>query len=58
MVEDNPLDMENIKQQQDADNELQQQSNKYPKYCMCKRIHTVNSFTPIRVWARTQTPAL
>jgi hypothetical protein len=42
MVEDNFLDIENIKQQQDADNELLQLSNKYPECHMHKCINTID----------------
>ncbi len=39
---DNPLDMEAIKEQQDADQELQHQANKYADRYICKSISTVN----------------
>jgi hypothetical protein len=41
MVEDNPLDLENIKEKQDEDNDLQQSLTKHPRYS-CKNINDVN----------------
>jgi len=32
MVEDNPLDIENIKEKQDEDNELQQLATRHPEW--------------------------
>jgi hypothetical protein len=42
MVEDNPLDLENIKEKQDEDNDLQQSLTKYPTWYSCKNINDVN----------------
>ncbi len=42
MVEDNPLDLENIKEKQDEDNDLQQSLNKHPDWYSCKNINDVN----------------
>jgi hypothetical protein len=42
LVTDNPLDMENIKEKQDADNALQQNAAKYTDRFMHRRIGTVD----------------
>ncbi len=42
MVDANPLDMENIKEQQDADDALLQHATKYADGYMCKRIGTID----------------
>jgi hypothetical protein len=41
MVEDNPLDIENIKEKQDEDNELQQSVTRHPEWCSCKTFNDV-----------------
>ena len=38
----NPLDLENIKEKQDEDNDLQQSLNKHPDWYSCKNINDVN----------------
>jgi hypothetical protein len=43
MVEDNPLDLENIKEKQDDDNDLQQSLTKHPTWYSCKNINDVNN---------------
>ncbi len=42
MIDNNPLDMENIKEQQDADDALLQHATKYAKQCTRKRIGTID----------------
>jgi hypothetical protein len=42
MVEDNPFDLENIKEKQDEDNDLQQSLTKHPNWYSCKNINDVN----------------
>ena len=42
MVEDNPLDLENIKEKQDEDNDLQQSLTKHPDWYSRKNINDVN----------------
>ncbi len=41
LITDNPLDMENIKEDQDANNALQQQAEKYPYCFLQQRVGTV-----------------
>ena len=41
MMEDNPLDIENIKEKQDQDNDLQQSVTKHPEWYTRKNFHTV-----------------
>ncbi len=41
MVEDNPLDLENIKEKQDEDNDLQQSLTKRPTWYSCKNINNI-----------------
>jgi hypothetical protein len=36
MEEDNPLEIENIREKQDKDNDLQQTATKHPKWYSCK----------------------
>ncbi len=43
MVEDNPLDWENIKEKQDEDNDLQQSLTKHPTWCSRKNINDINN---------------
>jgi hypothetical protein len=43
MVDNNPLNMENIKEQQDADYALLQQATKYADCCTREQIGTVNN---------------
>ncbi len=43
MVEDNPLDIENIKEKQDEDNELQQSATKHPEWYSCKTFSNVDN---------------
>jgi hypothetical protein len=43
MVEDHPLDLENIKEKQDEDNDLQQSLTKHPTWYSCKNINDVNN---------------
>jgi hypothetical protein len=43
MVEDNLLYLENIKEKQDEDNELQQSLTKHPTWYSCKNINDVNN---------------
>jgi hypothetical protein len=43
MVEDNPLDLENIKEKQDEDNDLQQSLTKHSYWYRCKNINDVNN---------------
>ncbi len=45
---DNPLDMEAIKEQQEADQELQQQATKYMDGCVCKLGHRCTGPFPRR----------
>ncbi len=42
MVEDNPLDLENIKERQDHDEKLIQSTVKYPEWFTCKTINDVD----------------
>ncbi len=42
MVDTNPLDMENIKEQEDADDALLQHANKCAYQCTRKRIDTID----------------
>jgi len=42
MVEDNPLDLENIKEKQDEDNDLQQSLTKHLTWYSRKNINDVN----------------
>jgi hypothetical protein len=42
MIDNNPLDIENIKEQQDADDALLQHVTKYTDQFMCKCIGTVD----------------
>ncbi len=42
MVEDNPLDLENIKVKQNEDNDLQQSLIKHPIWYCCKNINEVD----------------
>jgi hypothetical protein len=41
MVEDNPLDWENIRERQDHDEKLMQSTVKYPEWYSCKTINNV-----------------
>ena len=41
MFEDNPLDLENIKERQDHDEKLMQSAVKYPEWYSCKSINDV-----------------
>ncbi len=41
MVEDNPLDLENIKERQDEDDHLMQSTVKHPTWYSCKTINDV-----------------
>jgi hypothetical protein len=43
LITDNPLDMENIKENQDADNVLQQQAEKYPDCFLRRRVGMVDN---------------
>jgi hypothetical protein len=43
MVEDNPLDLENIKERQDHDEKLMQSTVKYPEWYTCKTINDVDN---------------
>jgi hypothetical protein len=42
MVEDNPLDLKNVKEKQDEDNDLNQSLTKHPTWYSCKNINDVN----------------
>jgi hypothetical protein len=42
MVEDNSLDLENIKEKKDEDNDLQQSLAKHPNWYSCKNINDVD----------------
>ncbi len=42
MVEDNPLDLENIKEKQDEDNDLQQSLTKHPTCYSHKNMNDLN----------------
>jgi hypothetical protein len=42
MVEDNPMDLENIKERQDHDKKLLQSTVKYPEWYTCKTINDVD----------------
>ena len=41
MVEDTPLDIENIKEKQDNDNELQQSATRHPEWYSCKTFNDI-----------------
>jgi hypothetical protein len=41
MVEDNPLDLDNIKEKQDEDNDLQQSLTKHPTWYSCKNLNDI-----------------
>jgi hypothetical protein len=43
MVEDNPLDLENIKEKQDEDNDLSQSLLRHPTWYSCKNINDFNN---------------
>jgi hypothetical protein len=43
MVENNPLDLENIKEKQDEDNDLQQSLTKHPDWYSCNNINDINN---------------
>ncbi len=43
MVEDNPLDLENIKEKQDEDNDLHQSLTKHSTWYSCKNIDDINN---------------
>jgi hypothetical protein len=43
MVEDNPLDLENIKEKQDEDNDLQKSLTKHPTFYSRKNINDINN---------------
>jgi hypothetical protein len=43
MIEDNPLDLENIKEKQDEDNDLQQSLTKHPNWYTHKNINDVDN---------------
>jgi hypothetical protein len=43
MVEDNPLDLDNIKEKQDEDNDLQQSLTKHPTWYSRKHINDINN---------------
>jgi hypothetical protein len=43
MVEDNPLDLGNIKEKQDEDNSLHQSLAKHPTWYCCKNINDVDN---------------
>jgi hypothetical protein len=43
MVEDNPLDLENIKERQDNDEKLMQSVVKYPEWHNCKSINNLKT---------------
>jgi hypothetical protein len=43
MVEDNYLDIENIKEKQDEDNELQQSATRHPEWYSCKTFSNVDN---------------
>ena len=47
MVEDNPLDLETIKEKQDEDNDLSQSLLKHPTWYSCKNINDVNDIYAI-----------
>ncbi len=51
MVEDNPLDLENIREKQDEANDLQQSLNKHPDWYSHKNINDGNDYcvTPSQV---------
>jgi hypothetical protein len=42
MVEDNPLDLENIKERRDHDEKLMQSTVKYPEWYTCKSTNNVD----------------
>ena len=41
MVEDNSLDIKNIKEKQDVNNELQQSATRHPEWYSCKTFNNV-----------------
>jgi hypothetical protein len=41
MVENKPLDIENIKEKQDHDADLQQSATRYPEWYGCKNINSI-----------------
>ena len=43
MIENNPLNMENIKEKQDQDADLQQSAIRHPEWYSCKNINTVTN---------------
>jgi hypothetical protein len=43
LITDNPLDIENIKENQDADDALQQQAEKYPDRFLRQRVSMVDN---------------
>jgi len=43
MIENNPLDMEHIKEKQDQDADLQQSAIRHPDWYSCKNINTVTN---------------
>ncbi len=43
MVEDYPLDLENIKEKQNKDNDLQQSFTKPPTWYSCKNIYDIDN---------------
>ena len=45
MVEDNPLDLKNIKEKQDEDNDLSQSLLKHPTWYSCKNTNDVNGIS-------------
>ena len=51
MVEDNPLDIENIKEKQDEDNELQQLATRHPEWYSRKTFNDISTYcaTPNQV---------
>jgi len=42
MVEDNPLDIDNIKEKQDEDNDLQQSTIRHPEWYSCKTFNNIS----------------
>ena len=51
MVEDNPLDIKNIKEKQDEDKELQQSATRYPEWYSRK---TFNDITNVLCYILSQ----
>ena len=43
MVEDNPVDIENIKEKQDEDNDLQQSAIRDPEWYSCKTFNDITN---------------